>query len=237
MNKLSTLCVGLATLWVGAFLSAPANPTTEVFKEVSCVARLTLDTEYNSPMTGSAVPFLCEKREKDGFSIYLLTAKHLTYKSKNLKIEFFMHKTREGYLFKRDPTYMFDNVSVVAEHPEKDIAIIKLVSDVKLPVLELSDREPQCMEKVFASGCPLGTSLVVTEGRIMTRSVLSGWMATAPIVPGNSGGAVISKKTRKLLGISTSIFMTSAMGDQVYHMHGFVPVSGIWTWIPEVLAK
>jgi Do/DeqQ family serine protease len=106
---------------------------------------------------------------------------------------------------------------IVLRDPRTDLAILKIKSDEKFPVLELGDSDAiEVGDFVIAIGNPFGVGQTVTQGIISalarTQAGISDYgfflQTDAAINPGNSGGALVDLNSR-LVGINSAIYSRS----------------------------
>jgi hypothetical protein len=96
---------------------------------------------------------------------------------------------------------------IVASNPERDLAVLKLKTtsnEFRFLVLGDSDRV-EVGEQVVAVGSPLGLEATVSPGFVSGLREVNGLrllQTTAPISPGNSGGALINL-TGEVVGVPT----------------------------------
>ncbi|MFO8032244.1 MAG: DegQ family serine endoprotease [Desulfohalobiaceae bacterium] len=101
---------------------------------------------------------------------------------------------------------------VVGRDPETDLALLKIDTDKKLPVLEFGDSEELDVGQwVVAIGNPFGLDHTVTagiisaKGRVIGAGPYDNFLQTdASINPGNSGGPLLNLEG-KVVGINTAI--------------------------------
>ena len=101
--------------------------------------------------------------------------------------------------------------------PRTDLAVLKIKSDEKFPVLELGDSDAiEVGDFVIAIGNPFGVGQTVTQGIVsaLARTQIGindyGFFiqTDAAINPGNSGGALVDL-SGKLVGINSAIYSRS----------------------------
>lgn len=105
---------------------------------------------------------------------------------------------------------------IVGDDPKTDVALLKIISPVKLPALPMGDSEKlRVGEWVVAIGNPLGLTSTVTAGiasAVGRKDVPLGGelrykdfiQTDASINPGNSGGPLVNTKGQ-IIGINTAI--------------------------------
>jgi hypothetical protein len=94
---------------------------------------------------------------------------------------------------------------VLGYDEKEDLAIVKIDGPNNLPVAELGDSTKiSTGEKVYALGSPLGIQNTMTEGIISNTSIpvekVTRIQTSAPISPGNSGGALVNQNG-KVIGV------------------------------------
>src|SRR3984885_2933619 len=106
---------------------------------------------------------------------------------------------------------------IVLRDPRTDLAVLKIKSDEKFPVLELGDSDAiEVGDFVLAIGNPFGVGQTVTQGIVsaLARTQIGindyGFFiqTDAAINPGNSGGALVDLSGR-LIGINSAIYSRS----------------------------
>ena len=109
------------------------------------------------------------------------------------------------------------DAEIVLRDPRTDLAVLKLKSDEKFPVLELGDSDAiEVGDFVLAIGNPFGVGQTVTQGIVsaLARTQIGindyGFFiqTDAAINPGNSGGALVDL-SGKLVGINSAIISRS----------------------------
>ena len=109
------------------------------------------------------------------------------------------------------------DATIVLRDPRTDLAVLKIKSDEKFPVLELGDSDRiEVGDFVLAIGNPFGVGQTVTQGIVsaLARTQIGindyGFFiqTDAAINPGNSGGALVDLNGR-LVGINSAIYSRS----------------------------
>lgn len=127
---------------------------------------------------------------------------------------------------------------IVAYDEKRDLALLQITdTERKMPYVaslypEKKDGGPWIFDKVFAVGAGLGKPPFPTEGMLAgfgkDKSGLSLWLATAPIIFGNSGGALFVHSQRgkyELIGVPSQV---SVFGWSVVpHMGWSRPITEI----------
>jgi len=116
---------------------------------------------------------------------------------------------------------------IYATDSNKDLAILKVSISGKQP-LPLSPSRPIVGERVVAIGNPLGLESSVSEGIVSGIRRVSEdfelFQITAPLSPGNSGGAVLNS-TGDVIGIATS---TLENGQNLNFAVPIVQLNNLW---------
>lgn len=129
------------------------------------------------------------------------------------------------------------NAKVVNYDAERDVAVIKITDDVKMPgIAQLGDSSTvKAGEEVIAIGNPLGKefSSTVTKGIVSspnrkmkteTGNVLDYIQTDAAINPGNSGGPLINSKG-EVIGINTA----KKVGEDIEGIGFAIPINEVKT--------
>ena len=130
----------------------------------------------------------------------------------------------------QETTYWIEDI--VATDPTHDLALLR-VSSVNIPVLSLANSDSvQIGENVYAVGNPRGWEGTVSDGIV---SSIRGegnnqWIQiTAPISPGNSGGAVLNSRG-EVIGVAT----LSYQADYAQNLNFAVPSNYLKALLSEV---
>jgi S1-C subfamily serine protease len=100
---------------------------------------------------------------------------------------------------------------VAIQDPSKDLAVLRFQSETKYPIACLASQamldEIQVFDRVYAIGCQLGEKPSPTTGiisGIIETNNFSGFLSSAEIAPGSSGGGLFRKFNDHyyLIGIS-----------------------------------
>jgi Do/DeqQ family serine protease len=133
----------------------------------------------------------------------VVTNHHVIEGMTNVKIALSDHREFEAEIVLRDP--------------RSDLAVLKIKSDERFPVLELGDSDAiEVGDFVIAIGNPFGVGQTVTQGIVsaLARTQIGindyGFFiqTDAAINPGNSGGALVDLSGR-LVGINSAIYSRS----------------------------
>lgn len=172
---------------------------------------------------GSAVPIASVPYGDGTWMTVLLTADHVVEDSRRVFVELF-----------KPPAYQFADhlieTQIVKRHPNLDLALILIVTQHQVPVLELDYRAPVPGEELIAAGYSWGMFLTLGHGyaggtywAFDWPQWEGGYTATSFWLSGCSGGAIISEEG-KLLGIVVG-------GHESEHLGIFLPVVLAENWI------
>lgn len=133
---------------------------------------------------------------------------------------------------------------IVAYDEKQDIALLELrtareADDVA--ILPPPEREEDIMlyDEVVAVGATLGHEPLITDGHINflddEMDDHEYWLSTAPIMFGNSGGAVFLSDTLEFIGIPSRVAVAQIgwSVDVATHLGFFIPFSRIYKWLDE----
>ena len=131
---------------------------------------------------------------------------------------------------------------IEAYNEDEDLALLKLESTVeadfiaKLPPRS-RESEIQLADSVYAVGAALGHQPMITDGMInyLDEEIddRNYWLTSAPIIFGNSGGALFSSNHRELIGIPSRIEMV-AIGfgvSPITHLGFVTPFTRLYDWL------
>jgi S1-C subfamily serine protease len=129
---------------------------------------------------------------------------------------------------------------IVAHDKAHDLALLKLRTARKFDhVARLlpTDAEVHIFQRVWAVGCSLLHPPVVTEGivdyldELIDRKLY--WMGSAPIIYGNSGGAVFLRHGDDYCFVGVPSRLSVSGFQAVTHMGYFVPIPRIRRWLTD----
>jgi len=105
---------------------------------------------------------------------------------------------------------------LVAIGKDRDAALLQIVGGYKTPFLEEGQRNAVAQgAEVFAIGSPLGFRDFVTKG-IVTRQEQDRIVTDTEILPGNSGGPLITPEG-KVIGVNTQVYRANgSLGSEVF---------------------
>jgi S1-C subfamily serine protease len=248
MKYLLVYCLGILMLGCLSVQTAKNNfkhverVESEVgFKEL--VARIGVLQNGIPVAGGSGVVIksspLVSSGEKGGATTYLvsvLTAKHVVEKtlvSSDVEVIVYLQASRYGY-------------SRIIMYNDQDAAIIQFKTTDVVQEAEIDYRRPVPLEEVCTAGYPLGMTLTITSGimnygtRVNTgRGFANLWLCTAPSYPGNSGGGIFNKNSRKLIGVAVMSGVDTRQSNKVIipYLNLFVPVYLLEDWIEGVISN
>lgn len=107
----------------------------------------------------------------------------------------------------------------IATHDEDDLGLIVFFTEEPIPVVSYTTSAPHLGDTIYTAGYPLGRHLHMTQG-LMSAVANSG---SAPVIFGNSGGAVIDTGGR-VIGVVVSI-ARAGYGGPIPHVMYFVPIT------------
>ncbi len=134
------------------------------------------------------------------------------------------------------------NAKVIGLAPEKDIAVLKIETDMKLEPLPLGDSGIlEVGRKVLAIGNPFGLDTTLTVGVISAlgreidtysnRKIKNVIQTDAAINPGNSGGPLLNS-LGQLIGINTAIYGPEGTNVGI----GFsIPINTVKKIVPQLI--
>jgi len=141
--------------------------------------------------------------EGSGFFIsddgYILTCYHVIDNARQILVRY----------LNSDGNYETTQAQLVWSQEDIDVALIRLQQSVNIKSIEIGDAESVIQgHQIIAIGFPLGSSLgvepTVTTGIVSSlrqSGARSFFQISAPVNPGNSGGALVSVETGKVIGI------------------------------------
>jgi len=105
---------------------------------------------------------------------------------------------------------------LIALGKELDLALLKIVGGYKTPYLVEGQRQSVTQgSEVFAIGSPLGFKDYVTKG-IVTRQEANRIVTDTEILPGNSGGPLITPRGQ-VIGVNTAVYRANGtLGSEVF---------------------
>lgn len=214
---------------------------------------------------GSGTVIYSGQDQKGEWHNYVLTCEHVIHD--NIKIET-KFDPRVGYDIKKETRipcevefFYYDKYSIcqgvassvkadiVAYDVDGDIALLELRRNQKIDyVAHLFPKdqydEIHVFDRVWAVGAALGHEPIATEGIInfMNEIIDEGveyWMSNAPIIFGNSGGAIFryskERDRYEFIGMPARVAVNIAgfMPDPITHLGWFVPINRIYKLIDD----
>ena len=186
---------------------APPGPTRHPTTEAVRVWKLVAPTGG----FGSAFPIRCEPRAGGGWTVHMLTARHVVQDARGASL---------GALRPGAPLLAF---LAVRTNPDQDAAIVSFRSPVWIRPHELERRPLKTGARVWHSGYQLG-DLAITDGYVTGENRI-----TAPSAPGASGGPVFDESGR-VVAYVVSVAGSSRTGP-VFHLVRVVPIIAIADWL------
>lgn len=180
-----------------------------------CITQSYSDTKIHPEMTiarvgtkagwGSAVLLNCKKIDTDVYELSFLTCVHVVKDDDNPVLSLY------SILPHRLPFYLGDVLSsIVSKDPDRDLAVLSARWAQDLPTIGVQSYSPQYGDEIVSVGFPMSMGPLVTTGYFSGFSPKEyplRSLVTCNIFFGNSGGPVISSKTGKLIGITTSLYV------------------------------
>ncbi len=132
------------------------------------------------------------------------------------------------------------DAEIVAYEAEEDIAVLRLTTNVQVKyVARLVDQEAvdklRMFQHVFAVGCSLGHDPIASSGMLTGLSDIiehkNYWMMSAPIIFGNSGGAVFVEQNDNYYFMGIPSRIAGTRNQVVEHMAYFIPPTRLHSWI------
>lgn len=151
-----------------------------------------------------------QKQYDDISSQYSTAKKRLDKQESQFRL-----KSSAAQLERRFKIILKDNTELradlIAISQEYDLALLKL-DGYKTPMIEQQTTIPSQGNSVYAIGSPLGIRDTVTSG-IITRSDTKAIMTDAQILPGNSGGPLVTS-AGEVVGVNTQkVFHQTVQGE------------------------
>jgi len=217
-----------------------ANSSKKIPNRVlTAPAKITLEADNIGIVTGTVFPIYSKEINSRHYEVYFITAAHVVADVTPTKIEFYSIP-EQNWEISSKVTLILGEVEIVFAHKTIDVALVKAKSEVFIPPIDITLEKPKFLEEVVAVGCPFGEPLVITHGRIIRPSLYDGmWLLTAPVVPGNSGGPIISLRTGKVIGITSRVYVINNGFSSSYvgHMHEMVPTHLFYDTIVQEIDK
>lgn len=221
----------LSLLLIGACIAPTANLTPyhiNDFPEVVVSVEMYANGE---PFAKGSGVIIDSFPVKDKFNTAVLTARHNV---RDLPLDSEIYVVIDGLLVPCHVAY---------QHPSMDAAVLVIETTEKHTgaLMDIAPLMP--LEEVYTVGYQMGFEFLVTDG-LLNYSVANDlgqqpgelWLCSAPTFPGNSGGGIFDKDSRKLIGLSVAIGSTPGTFAEtlVPHIHIFIPINVLNKWIDEV---
>ena len=137
------------------------------------------------------------------------------------------------------------HVMAISNEDERDLAVLAVKTDSKLPHVKIMSKEAAAripvLSPVYAVGFPTGTGPYLTRGDLVNKREPHGmfqdcWFVSSPVIFGNSGGGLFDPATGELIGVPVAIRMFGGM-TPVTHMGVVIPGHHIVEWLEEIKVK
>ena len=216
-----------------------------------------LDTAIRVNTAGSGT-VLYSKQHDDKWESYILTNYHVIGRQITIREIWDGMKGKKVKRETREPVtaFWFDYVrcsrsvgtrgriaDIVAHDEQRDLALLRLRDTERgvdrIAYLLPEEEYPKLGQTVWAIGAGLGYPPSMTSGEMaFAEQVINGYryqLATAPIIFGNSGGALFSysdiRKRYEMVGVPSRV---SASGFQaVTHMGWSIPTETVYTFLRD----
>ena len=216
-----------------------------------------LDTAVRINTAGSGT-VLYSKQHEGKWESYILTNYHVIGDQITIREVWDGMKGKKVKRETREPVtaFWFDYVrcsrsvgtrgriaDIVAHDEQRDLALLKLRDTergvVRIAYMLPEKESPKLGQTVWAVGAGLGFPPSMTSGEMaFAEQVINGYryqLATAPIIFGNSGGALFAysdiRKKYEMIGVPSRV---SAAGFQaVTHMGWSIPTETVYTFLRE----
>jgi S1-C subfamily serine protease len=204
--------------------------------------------------TGTVVFSQLRQDETEKYSTYILTNEHVVdaaitivdeydnYLQKTKKVEKLAKISIEVFAYQNLSTPISAqkiDAEIVAYSKQYDVALVRLIPLIQIQyVAVLSEKDTTYVfDEVIAVGCSLGWPPLPSGGIITKKDYYMNAMyydmASAPIIWGNSGGALFEYSTGQLVGIPSGMIALGGM-IPVTHMAAFIPIKTIYTWLKNI---
>lgn len=215
----------LSLVMTACMCSRPAEPRFELDK---MIVFITIKVNGNDYAFGSGTVI----DYKSNGEAWVLTADHVVDVPSSIALNVAIEVKN---------SYFSAIVDRVVRNEGFDSALLHFHSPTPLSAA-LLDNNVYPLQEVYNSGWPLALGQAITRG-IVNYPVAKDlgtpkvWMCSAPSYPGNSGGGIFDKNTKKLIGMSLMLGAASSPIGKVPvpHLHVFIPIKEIHAWIKETL--
>lgn len=208
---------------------------------------------------GSGTVIYSEKSgEDDGYSTFVLTNHHVVEELITVRDKWNSILQREVKTDERGTpqVHFFEykwesraiggqslEADIMAYSREEDLALLKLRTDREVPavaVLYARDlvKDLKVGTPVYCVGAGLLEPPVMTAGHLAQfgREIddREFWLATAPGIYGNSGGALFHATKREMIGVPARIAVTGFLGsDAITHLMFSIPIDRVWKFLED----
>ena len=125
-----------------------------------------------------------------------------------------------------------DEVEILAENKEQDLALLRIKIKAKLSPVALGDSDKIVVgERAISIGNPLGLEHTLTDGVVSARRVHEGKkmiQMSTPVSPGNSGGPLFNTRG-EVIGITTAGYM----GGMAQNLNLAMPINDLKAMIKK----
>lgn len=191
-----------------------------------------IDSQIN---TGSAVAVKCVKIDATSYEVILISARHVVKEPENILIpqleyNLVVYQTSDGL----DTTIEDFRAPILYReyNPVFDIVLLKVIVPHEIPIRKISASRPKTGDEVFSIGYPFNEGKFISSGYISNYDQKRNkYWFTATSSFGQSGGAILDKKTNCVIGILTDLYGTES------ELHEFmvagIPFYMISDWLKE----
>jgi S1-C subfamily serine protease len=236
---------------------------TIVLTSVSVFAELTVEEKHERMIYpaaritygaggGSGTVIYSKEFEPGKYSTYLITNCHVIWQAISFVKEPGEQEEKERRNYVWTEIFMYRNLSdpigtykiktsILEYDKDKDIAILRLESEepVKyIASLKPADSPTYVSDKVSVIGCPVLLPPYYVEGVLSQKGrdlidALEYWMTQAPIVSGNSGGAIYDENGF-FIGIPSRVVSDGwYVSNQIPHLGVIIPIQRIYDVLEE----
>lgn len=171
-----------------------------------------------------------------GYIFYGITARHLFLDAVGKPLSLYLHDIGKNISDNKDDITELYPIIEAESSPSFDIAVFKAKIPFEVPVIDINWSEPNEGDEVLACGFPLGVGKAITSGFVGCKDIGdNSYYTSAYVTFGESGGAIIDRKTNKLIGIITgTVFLTyDGIRFPAHMLNMMVSLNSIKDWIKE----
>lgn len=232
---------------------------TELSREV-----LLPNCRIRSDNVGGSGTVIYSAPNKDGdYSTYVLTNNHVVANSIKIDKKFspLLKRDIKDVVYSTVETHFFEylyesrhigtqsiNSDIVTYDKDEDLALLKLRLQREVPAVAKmyprgKERELKLARPIITIGAALGEPPIMTTGRLaqFAREIENKeyWIGTAPIIYGNSGGAVYLEDTCELIGVPARIAVAGGIfsPDAITHLGFMIPITRIYDFLENQLFR